>query len=301
MTDAEDTAVSETIDPEEAFLRIAHEIRVEILLALWRAPGHSLAYSELFEQVDVRDSGQFTYHLSKLVDQFVRHSGERYELLYAGHRVIDAIQSGVFHEQVELDPVSLKSTCLTCGSDLTFEYTGHISTVYCSECETTFLEYPFDPGGVADRTGDELATAFDQRTRHMWRLARTGVCPVCAGTVTAEIVTDTAKPYAIVHDWEYFTADHPLLISLDCQQCSFYNYLPVGAMLLDHLPATCFLHEHGRNVQETPLWRLDFVVASDRIDVQSEEPWRIAVTVAAGDEERRVMIDDTLSIQAIEG
>lgn len=94
---------AEDTDPADAFLIPAHEIRLGILEALWRAENHSLSFSELRKEVGVRDTGKFTYHLSKLTGRYVAHVEDRYELLYPGHRVVDAIQSGVFDAEVETD------------------------------------------------------------------------------------------------------------------------------------------------------------------------------------------------------
>ncbi|QRV14078.1 helix-turn-helix transcriptional regulator [Haloterrigena salifodinae] len=66
MGETEPSRDRTAVDPEEAFRLLGHEIRVQILLALWRASDHALGFSELYDAVDVDDSGQFTYHLSKL-------------------------------------------------------------------------------------------------------------------------------------------------------------------------------------------------------------------------------------------
>ena len=93
-------------DAESAFMTLSHDLRLEILLALWEAPGFSLSFSELRRAVGVRDSGSFTYHLSQLEGHFVAKTDDGYELQYPGHRVLDAIQSGVFHEQTAIGPAS---------------------------------------------------------------------------------------------------------------------------------------------------------------------------------------------------
>lgn len=150
----------ETLTPEEAFRLFGHDLRIDVLLALWRAPDHSLSYSELREAVGERDSGKFNYHLSKLVDRFVEHADDEYRLRYAGHRVIDAIQNGVFQETPTVGPVELDAACPSCGSPLTFDYADHNGSVRCPDCGTSVLDYAFDPGGVAERTPDEVIDAL---------------------------------------------------------------------------------------------------------------------------------------------
>ena len=84
------------VAPEEAFSALGHEIRVAILRTLWEA--ETAAYSEVKERVGVRDSGQFNYHLGKLVDHFVERTVEGYHLSEAGQQTMQAIHAGIFDE-----------------------------------------------------------------------------------------------------------------------------------------------------------------------------------------------------------
>jgi DNA-binding transcriptional ArsR family regulator len=99
------------IDPQDAFQLFSHELRLEILFALWEAPRYALTFSEIQEAVGERDSGKFTYHLEQLTGQFVTEVEGQYVLQYAGHRVIDAIQSGVFHTSPTVSPVEAPGAC----------------------------------------------------------------------------------------------------------------------------------------------------------------------------------------------
>lgn len=291
---------SDAIDPDEAFHLVGHEARVEMLLALARAPGHALTFSELRDRVGVRDSGQFSYHLSKLVGRFVDHEGDAYELLYAGHRVVDAIRSGVFHERVDFDSAQLDANCFECESPLVFEYTGHVAAVRCPSCESTLVEYPFDPGGVADRSVAEVAEAFDRRTRGTWNLARSGVCPTCAGTVTSRLVAEPRNSE------DHYAADHPVVAFLDCRQCSFFSNVPVGGTLLSHPAVVSHFYERGVDLRTTPLWDQRFVVDGDRVSVRSTEPLRAAVTIStdedvlANDDGLRLVLNDSATVRTVE-
>jgi hypothetical protein len=190
MADDGDDA-SEDLDPAEAFLLTAHEIRLGILRALWRAENHSLSFSKLRKEVDVRDTGKFNYHLSKLDGRFVAHVEDRYELLYPGHRVVDAIQSGVFNQQVDREEIDLDGGCPDCGAPLAFIYEEFIARIRCRDCAETVLGYPFDPGGFAKRDDDAaVVRAFDRRTRRYWLSATDGVCPVCAGPTDVTLVDE---------------------------------------------------------------------------------------------------------------
>ena len=294
MSDRETEAEGSTLEPEEAFLLLAHEIRVKMLLALWEAPEFALSFSELRERVGVRDSAHFNYHLSKLVGRFVRRADDRYRLLYAGHRVVDAIQSGVFHAVADVGTIALDDDCPRCGSALAFEYEGHVASVSCAECDAALLEYPFDPGGVRERSGPEIAEAFDRRTRHVWRLAHAGVCPACTGPVGRTLVSDVGEGS------DHYAEDHPLVASFNCRQCSFFSHVPVGAVTLFHPGVACFLRERGADVRNTRLWEFEFALVDDRLEIVSDDPPEAVVTIRTGDEKLRVTVDESVTVRPID-
>lgn len=277
-------------DPEAAFMALSNDCRLEILLALWDAPGFSLSFSELRKTVGERDSGTFTYHLSELVGHFVAETATGYELGYPGHRVLDAIQSGVFHQTGTVGPVDLDGACPDCGAGLVFTYDDYVGRVRCRGCGERVLEWPFDPGGVADRTPRAVATAFDRRTRLLWACALDGVCPFCAGTVARSLgdgTTDAGRCIGVLEDLdrydEYFARDHPAVVGVDCRRCSFYSFVPVGVVLLTRPRVTGRLWDRGLDVRGTPLWNLGFVVDPAAVTVRRTEPTAVAVTATPDD------------------
>jgi len=281
--------------PADAFALFSHDLRVEILDALWSSDRHALPYAELKRRVGERDSGKFNYHLSQLVGQFIGKSGEAYELLYPGHRVIDAIHSGVLHQSGDVDPVSLGADCRHCGEALTFTLDEYIGRVGCLACDDTVMAFPFDPGGVSGRTDEAVAAAFDRRTRLFWRFAVAGVCPVCAGVIDAGL-TETTGPELDTH----YATDHPAMLEIDCQQCSFYNYPPAGIAPLYHPAVAGWLYDRGVDTRKTPAWELDFVVDPNLTTVRSRDPWDVAITASTPGERLRMTIDGTLSVTALE-
>ena len=65
----------------EAFKLLSDEIRLAILLALWevyapRAENNAISFSQLLGRVGVRDSGNFSYHLDKLVGHYVEETDD---------------------------------------------------------------------------------------------------------------------------------------------------------------------------------------------------------------------------------
>ena len=301
---ADESADRTVADAESAFLTLSHDLRLEILLALWEAPGFSLSFSELRRAVGERDSGSFNYHLAELNGHFVAETDEGYELQYPGHRVLDAIQSGVFHDEATVGPVALDADCRACGEGLTFEYdTDYVARVRCPDCGNRALEWPFDPGGTADRDPRAVADAFDRRTRLIWSCALDGVCPFCAGRVERDLTERVHERGACVgvierlerYD-EHFARDHPALVAVDCERCSFYSFVPVGVVLLGRPEATSRLLDAGVDVRETPLWDLGFVVDADAVAVRRTDPTTVAVAVPDADAPLTVGVDESLAV-----
>ncbi len=279
------------LDPADAFLVVAHEIRLGILRALWQAENHSLSFSALRKAVDIRDTGQFNYHLSKLDGRFVDHVDQRYELLYPGHRVVDAIQSGVFSQQVDDKTIALDTDCPECGHGLAFTYREFIARIECPDCGETVLGYPFDPGGFAGREDGAVPRAFDRRTRRYWLSATDGVCPVCAGPTDVSLVSDATTLQALERYEKHYASDQPVLLSTDCDHCSFYSYVPVGVVVLDHPGILGALSDRDIDTREHFLWEFPFVTSPDRIAVTATDPYEVDITVTPDGSELRATVD----------
>ncbi|WP_049922067.1 winged helix-turn-helix domain-containing protein [Halopiger djelfimassiliensis] len=71
----------------EALDALANEHRIAILRALADADG-PLSFSELREEIEMRDTGRFNYHLTELLGRFVRETPDGYRLGPAGKRVV---------------------------------------------------------------------------------------------------------------------------------------------------------------------------------------------------------------------
>jgi hypothetical protein len=297
---APDDGGAET-DAADALSVVAHELRLEILRALWAADNHSLSFSDLRSAVGVRDAGQFNYHLSQLTGRFVAHVEDRYELLYPGHRVVDAIQSGVFHRSLSGSEVDVPGACPDCGGALVFTYEEFIGRIECLDCEATVLGYPFDPGGFEGREDAAVGRAFDRRTRRYWLSATDGVCPVCAGPTDARLVSDATTLQALDRYDKHFASEQPALAATDCRHCSFYSYVPPGVVLLSHPAVVGALYDRGVDVRGERLWTLSFVVDADRVALASDEPRRVTIVAGPSDEPLEATVGADAAVDSLDG
>jgi hypothetical protein len=271
------------LPPADAFSIVGEEKRLSILEALWRLEGPA-AFSEVREAVGIRDSAQFNYHLGELRGQFVEKVDGGYRLRTAGERVVQAVLAGSFTEHPTRS-FDVGDPCLACGAPLRARYADETLTVDCPDCGHGHGEYGFPPGGLHDRTDEEVLAAFDQRVRHLHCLAKDGVCPACNGRTETTIADggDCCLGSSL-------RAEHV------CEQCGQELCSAIGLGLLDQAPVVAFYGDHGVDLSERPYWTLEWCVSDDPVTVLGRDPWRLRVDVTAGDETLAVTVDGDLSV-----
>ena len=277
---------SKNVEPAEAFSVVASEARLDILEALWRAEDRPVRFSELYDEVEMDDSAGFNYHLQQLTGQFVSKDDEGYDLRYAGAQVIRAVKAGTFTRRPSVEPFAVRGACTRCGGGLEARYGDEQLAIDCVDCEKAHGEYAFPPGGLVDRSPEEIATAFDERVRHLHCLAADGVCPSCAGRVHTEITREGECCLDVS-----LRADHV------CQQCRHDLCSPVGLVLLDESVVTSFYADHGVDLADRPYWTLPWCVDDEYYTVLRTDPWRVAVEIPLGEERLRVVLDEGLEVR----
>jgi hypothetical protein len=280
--------IQECVDcvaPADAFALIGNETQLSILEALWRAEDGPVRFSALNDAVGMHDSAQFNYHLGKLTDQYVRKTGEGYELRTAGAKVVRAVLAGSFTEHPQLEPFRTGDGCTRCGEPLVASYDEEMLALDCPECGRAHGEYSFPPGGLNDRTNEEILEAFDQRVRHLHCLAKDGVCPECSGRMNTTISREGECCLGVG-----LRADHV------CEQCSHSLCSAIGLSLLDRSPVVAFHRDHGIDLGATPYWQLDWCVSDDHTTVRSTDPWGLEIVIDLNDERLHATLDGDLSL-----
>lgn len=113
----------------EALEVLGNELRMDVIRELADAD-RPLSFTELRERVDVRDTGKFNYHLTRLCGYFVRETEGGYELGHAGTRLLSAVGPGGASEH-DLRTGSETGACPVCGE---------------AECEKLFHVHLTPPG-----------------------------------------------------------------------------------------------------------------------------------------------------------
>ncbi|MFC4553010.1 MULTISPECIES: ArsR/SmtB family transcription factor [Halorussus] len=294
MSDELDVTASEGLDPDDAFTLLADETRLKILRALGDAAepedSNALSFSELRRRADVAQSGRFNYHLKRLTGHFVEGVEDGYRLRFPGVLVYQSIRAGTFTEDVSVAPFDLDAGCHVCDGTLRGRYDGLVFRIDCGDCETEFYHCHLPPSSLDPARREETLRAADQRIRDHLSSLSNRICPRCAGRVPPELMVPS-------EDHRYGDPAATSALTLyECDHCGAYNYTRVGAHLLFEPAVVSFCYQRGVDLSTRRVWSLEFVSADTRTEVVSEDPWRVAVEVDAGDETLRVVVDGDLNV-----
>jgi DNA-binding transcriptional ArsR family regulator len=252
------------------FATLGNETRLRIVRALWEVPGGEATFSELQAAVEMRDSGQFNYHLNKLVGRFVQKEDNRYRLSSAGVLVLGAIFSGSYTTADRVPPYPFGDTCLNCGATLLATYEDEQARVFCPSCPT-FLLNTYVPPRILEQYGrDQVHVALDHWGRLTVETLRLGICTNCHSRVDPELRHEEADVDVT-------------LVAYECKRCPKDSSISLGMYLMRDPAVVSFHHEHGVYLESEPFWRLPFLMEASG-DLLSEDPVVVEKRIRAGDE-----------------
>ncbi|WP_049922133.1 DUF7351 domain-containing protein [Halopiger djelfimassiliensis] len=288
------------VEPGDAFQVLGNDVRTGILETLLeRTDGDATSratFSELFAASDVETSAGFAYHLDQLVGPYVRKderdengSDGGYELTYAGVRAARDIATGAYTRRVDHPPVDLDDACPFCEREaLEARSTDNVVTVACAGCDRTLLDLGLPPAGL-EAHGDAFPDALDRYHRDRLARMRDGICPDCAGSVSARLVTPSAD---VADELPAELTDH-VQAELSCDGCGTTVRCPVALTLLEQPAVVSFYHDHGRDVRERPIWNVGPEWAET---VLSEEPLALRVVVELEGDVLALYVTDELTV-----
>ncbi|WP_254839585.1 DUF7351 domain-containing protein [Natronomonas marina] len=281
---------------DEAFGLVANDTRFDIIRTLWDADDEALSFSTLRDRTGVRDSGQFNYHLDQLVPRFVRNVPDGYELTYAGRQVIGAAVSGSYTEAetTVVDPIPA-GTCVdpNCDGTIAARYENGYMTVECRVCATVITdELAAPPVLAAHHDVEDLPMVFSRYLLTWVQSVSRGFCRVCGGPVESSPARyhDDAPPL----DEEDSDDEYVEVIS-ECSACGWTAQSILAMVLLDHPAVISFLHGADIDLQETPLWELDWLTEARGV-ITGEDPIRVEVTLAIQDDRLHLVLDGDLTV-----
>lgn len=144
-------------------------MRAEILRVLGEDPNEGLSFSEFRERVEMDVySGQFDYHLQKLVGHFVGRTDDGYEIHAARLALYRDIRAGRFNRRPELDPFAVGFECYYCRTAVEASSEDSSFRLRCPDCEHVYTHTMLPPSGTTSSSIGPAPTAAGSST---WRSA----------------------------------------------------------------------------------------------------------------------------------
>jgi len=307
---SEDPSAETWLSPDEAFSALGNETRIDILRTLGAADG-PVSFTELRDQLGIRQGGQFNYHLDKLLGHFVGKTGEGYALREPGRRVVEAILSGAVTGDPVLQPTTVDFTCHHCGSPVEVSYDHGTMRMSCTECSGQFdasndpgeasgaesgtlANYRLPPAGVQGRTAEEVMRAA-ATWGHLDSIALAcGVCPRCSAGV------DQSVRVCEDHDPRDGKCDQgasrfAVLIDSRCTNCTVGARSSAVVLVLPVPEMLAFVGDHGLNTTSRGIeWGWEF----DE-EVVSTAPFEARFTFTIDDDSITLTVDDDLEVASV--
>jgi len=300
--------------PEEAFSILGNEMRLDIVRALWSAGAlreyeevddadATISFSELRQAVDIRDNGQFNYHLSKLVPHFVRRTDGGYRLSEPGKRIARTVVA-TSGGQPDLS-AGVRTTCPLCGSSVTAAYDEQWLRFSCTECDGMFGDVApdgaifyagFPAAGLNGRSPDHALEAGLYRCMLDLAYLMRGVCRECAGPIASSV--SVCESHDASGDGSCLTCGTPFVawVTLRCEGCRFTKRLPIELCVMGLTPVIGALYDRGIDVLSPSFGDLVGAIATLFRTTVTHDP--LQVTVAIEDELDRLTLtfDDEMTL-----
>lgn len=308
-----DEADSTTLSPDDAFAALGNETRIQILQTLGQIDD-PLGYSELLDRVEMRDSGQFNYHLGKLSGHFVRKTEDGYALRQAGRRVVQSVLSGAVTETPVLELTKIDEPCQVCGTPIAVSFHEERVEMYCTECPGLFGEsmrtggpvsqtddgylgyLPLPPAGVKGRTPREVFQAAWTWGNLLMLSMASGVCPRCSAAVDFSIdvceAHDATDGLCDVCDRHWAAS-----INLSCTNCIFDLDGALSLGLLANTNLLAFLTAHGLNpISPESITEIDRAQENYDEEIVAVDPFKARLTFTVNHETLSLTVDDDLKV-----
>ena len=282
-------------DVDDAFGLVADETRVDILRALWETAdrGESVSFSDLRDQVGVRDSGRFNYHLDRLTPEFVRHRDDGYALTYAGLEVVGAALSGAYTDAVgrTYGPVDV-ADCRADGCDGTTQlrYDEGAVVFECDTCDRAPDIVPAPPVLVDAHDIGSDPNVASQFGMAVIETINRGFCHVCNGPVD----------HAVARVDPRYDAELPDAVDIitECDECGWRRRAGAVSALIGHPAVVSRLYDAGIDYQSTPHWRQAWITDAEET-VTGEDPVRVQVETPIGDDRVTFILDGDLELVGV--
>jgi hypothetical protein len=243
-----DEAVEAAIDV------LADGTRLAILRALATQQGRTpsspaVGFAELQRRVAAPDSGNFAYHLDRLVDRYVTKGDDGYRLTDAGTSVASAVVAGGFTADDDRS-VETGADCPVCGEPIAARgVPGGVRFV----CDAGHgLREVGIPPTVLDRGPEAALRHATRQALHDLESVSDGACARCLSPVGWSMQEVPA---------EHRAAAGAAQLVAGCETCGMVYYSPPEVWALVDWDVRARLRLAGADVLDVPAWRLPRLAA----------------------------------------
>lgn len=303
MHDLDTSPEDDTTAHVECFQILANEVRYEILRELSVA-SDPVPFTTLQERIDVADSGNFNYHLSQLIDQFIEKTSRGYVLRSSGQSVIDAVRMSSLTHEVEIQPRRIDATCPLCGAPQRCGYRGSMLELWCTACsgmsgpqhgDGRLVSLAFPASGLVGRGLQEAVEVALRWFNAQIIALLDGFCPDCMGPVQMEI--ELCESHTTERDGICPSCQHRSRGWLihTCATCHNGRSYPIWHTALFSPDVLDWLHPRIHPFERAPL--VPFFLGTNGTrryvseEVVEEDPLTLQATVHLDDDKRSLLID----------
>ncbi len=293
--------------PNEAFDLLGNETRIGILQTLGEADD-PIPFTQLRDEVGIRQGAQFNYHLDKLVGHFVSKTDDGYALRRPGRRVVRTIRSGAVTEDPTIEASQIDLTCHHCGALTEVSYRRGEVRLSCTSCGGNYDEsvsrgpdprgddgnlanFSFPPAGTQGRTPGGVQQAAATWVHLEALAAAGGICAWCAARIESDLrVCENHDAGPGLCD----ACDRRLAVwvQYECTNCTYDQAYPMVMALLDVPALLAFVGDHGLNTTTRGIeWGWDYDEA-----ILSSDPFKGQFTFSIDGDSITLTVDENIQV-----
>lgn len=283
----------------DIFRLLADDTRVDILCAVAVAQyeleeigsgAAELAFSEIYDHVDVDNTSKLSYHLGELTGTYLQKSDDGYSLSHAGERIVRFILSGNYEQPGSFGPEPVDGVCVFCGEEaLEGKLSHQFFRIDCTACGQQVTGQPITPAQVRTRDSESLVQSVKLRSAEDGKQVRQGMCPECGADLSADVV---AVPESPLPDADSF------LVMSTCEECLREYNSPLTYSVVYHPASIAFYWDRGVDVTTMGIWEfheyvLDGLWTSEQT---ASDPEEYEVVLRHGGDAVRLYLDSTATV-----
>lgn len=287
----------------DIFQLLADETRVDILRAVAIAQYDleeagagpaELAFSEIYEHVEVENTSQLSYHLGELAGVYLRKSDDGYSLSHAGERIVRFILSENYEQPEPFGPEPVSGICMFCGQEALEARLSHqFFRIDCTACNRQVGGQPITPAQTRTHDSSALIRSVKLRSFEEVTQIRRSICPECRAHLSASVVELPDSP---LPDSDTF------LVTSDCETCLREYNSPLTYHTVFHPAAVAFYWDRGIDVTTKGLWEFHEYVYDGRWSSEqvASDPAEYEVVLRHGHDAVRLQLDSTATVTGSE-